>query len=301
MPLPIILNPTTMPHTSQNHSVNQAMPGIKQVQHTSPLKLAHDLGLAILSNQLEITIQPKISLITFQTTGYEVLLRWNHPHIGLIPADRWIKIAQDYDLINKLTFWLVNEVILMQKKALQQEGTPSLPYAINISPTTLTPHFAQQILAILKSHQVPTSLLEVEITEAVEFDDYKSLSTAIEILRQQGIKVGLDDFGAAYATMRTLDELTVDELKIDKSLVQSTNKASKIILKNIVNLAHEMGLSIVFEGIETQEQLNVAKELGVHKGQGYLFSKPHLVTREHPLPPQSQNNNILNGSLNLAS
>lgn len=299
MLLPIISNTTTP--TPQNHSVNQAMPGIKQVQHTSPVKLAHDLGLAILSNQLEITIQPKICLSSFQTIGYEVLTRWIHPHIGLIPADRWIKIAQDYDLINKLTFWLVNEVILMQKKALQQTATLPLPYAINISPTTLTPHFAQQILAILKSHQVPTSLLEVEITEVVEFDDYRSLSSAIEILRQNGIKVGLDDFGAAYATLRTLDELTVDELKIDKSLVQSRNKASKIILKNIVNLAHEMGLSIVFEGIETQEQMHVAQELGVHTGQGYLFAKPHLITREHPLPSQFQNNDIINESLDRAS
>lgn len=297
----VILNSNLHSSNYQSNTINPSLPGIHQINHTSPAKLAHDLSLAILSNQLEITIQPKVSLTTFQTKGYEVLLRWVHPHIGLIPADRWVKIAQDYNLIDKLTFWLANEVILIQKKALSQEGSTPLPYAINISPTTLTPHFADQILAMLNSHKVPASLLEIEITESTEFEDYNSLSQALKIVRDGGIKVGLDDFGSAYASMKILTELTVDELKIDRSIVQSTTKSSKVILKNLVNLAKEMGLTIVFEGIETQQHLNLAKELGAHTGQGYLFSKPQLISRANSSQQQSQNNNMIQNSLNIAS
>lgn len=263
--------------TAALNQVNSNTFNTKQLSFVSPKKLAYDLQHAISNNQLILTRQSKICLKTFATTGYEILLRWVHPELNIIPADQWSQIAEKHGLITKLTQWLLEEVIKIQKAT---NISSALPYAINISPTSLTQNFALDIVKKIHHHSVCPSLIEVEITEATEFTNLTNLNTAIGILRQAGIKVSLDDFGNGYASLRTLAELEVDEIKIDKSIVQSTTKSAKCILSSLMGLAVQMNLSVVFEGIETQQHLNLAKELGAHKAQGYLFSKPQPIIRE---------------------
>lgn len=235
-------------------------------------QLAAQLPAAIESGEIKITLQPKICLKTFEIYGYEVLLRWPHPTLGVIPADRWIMIAETHGLMPLLTLWLMTEVAL-----LSTEIKHTTSFAVNVSPGCLTPEFAKSLLTIYEKNNVPASAIEIEITESTEITNYAQLSEAIDSLRSQGIKVGLDDFGVGYASMRTLMELNVDEIKIDKSIVQSTKPAARTIMKSMIALANDMGLSVVFEGIETQQHLNIAKSMGAHKGQGYLFGKPQEV------------------------
>lgn len=248
-----------------------------QLSYVSPTKLIYDLQHALRTNQLILTRQAKICLKTFRTVGYEVLLRWVHPELKIIPADRWIQLAEQHGLINKVTYWLVDNVLKMLKET---DKTIATPHAINVSPSTLTENFAVGVIKKIHHYNISPSLLEVEITEATEFTDLSSLNKAVQILRRAGIKVSLDDFGNAYASLKILAELDVDEIKIDKSIVQSTNKAAIPILSSLMSLAAQMNLSVVFEGIETHQHLNLAKELGAHKAQGYLFSKPHPIVRE---------------------
>lgn len=235
-------------------------------------QLAAELPAALKSNEISITLQPKVNLDNFEIYGYEVLLRWLHPKFGIIPADRWIMVAETNGLMSHLTLWLMTEVALISKTI---NHTSS--FAINISPGCLTPEFADVLLTLYQENAIPYGAIEIEITESTEITDYKELSKTIDLLRSKGIKVGLDDFGMGYASMRTLLELNVDEIKIDKSIVQSTKSSAQAILKSLVSLAQDMGLSVVFEGIETQKHLNIAKSLGAHKGQGYLFGRPQEV------------------------
>lgn len=247
-------------------------------------QLATELPAALKSNGIKVTLQPKVNLDNYEIYGYEVLLRWCHSTYGVIPADRWIMIAETHGLMPQLTLWLMAEVAALSKAV---NHTSS--FAINISPGCLTPEFAQKLLGIYKKNAVPYSVIEIEITESTEIKNYKELSQTIDLLRSKGIKVGLDDFGTGFASMRTLMELNVDEIKVDKSIVQSIKPSAQIILKSLVTLAQDLGLSVVFEGIETQKHLNVAKSLGAHKGQGYLFGKPQEV-------PQSLLQSLSKGS-----
>lgn len=231
--------------------------------------LAHEILTAIETSEIKVTLQPKVDLNTYEISGYEVLLRWTHPTYGVIPADRWIMIAETHGLMPQLTQWLINQII-----ELSHTTNHSTSFAINVSPSCLTYGFARSLLSSLQKKNVPSSAIEVEITESTPITNFKELSRSIDLLRENGIKVSLDDFGVGYASLQTLMELNVDEIKVDKSIVQSTRNSALAILKSIVNLATELQLSIVFEGIESQRHLNLAKSLNVHKGQGYLFGKP---------------------------
>lgn len=243
----------------------------------SDFALAHDLRLAILTNQLQLTLQPKVSLNTFDVVGHEALLCWKHASKGLIPADKWVAIAENHGLMPQLTLWLVNEII----HHIKIEDV-DLPIAFNISPTCLTIDFAHQIINTLKRNNVQPSLIQVEITESTQIKNFNALNGAIITLKKEGIKVSLDDFGEGFTSLRSLVELEVDEIKIDKTFVQNDTKKSRLVLASLISLAKEINLSVVCEGIETQAQMNLAKKMGADQGQGYLFGRPVAVQTSKP-------------------
>ncbi|WP_033444409.1 EAL domain-containing protein [Candidatus Odyssella thessalonicensis] len=238
---------------------------------------SQELRLAILTNQLAITLQPKVCLKTFQVIGYEALLRWNHPRYGLIPANQWIRIAEERKLINHLTSWLISQIATF----LSQSDSP-LPIAINISPASMTIPYVNQIIAILRYHKVPSHLITLELTESLKVENYNIIAGSINMLRREGIRISLDDFGTGYNSLKTLVELEVDEIKIDKSLIQSDHPNSTLILATLANLAKEINIDIVCEGIENNTHLNRAIKINAQVGQGYLFGKPEPIN--HPLP-----------------
>jgi EAL domain-containing protein (putative c-di-GMP-specific phosphodiesterase class I) len=227
---------------------------------------AQDLRVSILTNQFTILLQPKVCLKSFQTIGYEALLRWSHPTYGLLPTNQWISIIEESGLITELTGWLIEQVA----EALSYTDTP-LPIAVNISPASITVPFAEKILSIFRYYNVPANLITLELTESQEVTDYSLITEGLNILRQQGIKISLDDFGTGYNSMQTLLKLPVDEIKIDKGLVQSDHPNSPLILSALANIAQGINLTIVCEGIENNIHLNRALKINAEVGQGYLF------------------------------
>lgn len=240
--------------------------------------LAQELRLAILTSQLHIAVQPKFCLNTMKVTGNEVLLQWEHPKYGFIQADRWVKIAEQHGLMTQLTLWLASKVCTL----IQNNHDITTSYAINISPSCLNVPVAQFIIDKILYAKINPSLLEIEITESAAVENFSDLAKAVQLLRSHGIKVSLDDFGTGFSSMQYLVELEVDVIKIDKSFVQRApnNKVALLTLKSMIELAKAIDISVVCEGIETQEQLRISKELGADQGQGYLFARPQLLERQ---------------------
>lgn len=238
----------------------------------SSQNLAHDLRLALMTQQLQVAFQPKVCAHSHQIVGAEVLLRWQHPVEGLIPADRWVSLAESHKLMRPLTVWLVDKVIYYLKSA----GEAALPLSINVSPTILDGTLALHIIKALSCSEIPPHLLEIEITEAAPVTNMTNLANAVRLLQSKGIKVYLDDFGTGYSTMQYLVDVPVDGVKMDKSFVQQAPliPAARLILRSLIELAHEIGVTVVCEGVETLEQLDLVKRLGGEVIQGYLTGKP---------------------------
>lgn len=240
--------------------------------HELQIDLANDLRLALLAQRFHLVFQPKIDLKTEKVIGAEVLLRWLHPTHGLVPADKWVEIAESHGLMSSLTKWLVTQVIAILKTWQHQD----ISLSINVSPTCLNGEFAEFVLKTLKENDVSPSLLEIEVTETATVSNLKNVAASARWLRSHGVKISLDDFGAGYATMKYLVEIEVDSVKIDKSFIQQApqNPAARLVLRSLIDLAKEIDLSIVCEGVETLEQLELVTELGADMVQGFYFSQP---------------------------
>jgi EAL domain-containing protein (putative c-di-GMP-specific phosphodiesterase class I) len=238
----------------------------------SNFNLAEDLRVALMTQQLHVVFQPKICAKTHNIVGAEVLLRWQHPIEGLISADRWVSIAESHNLMRPLTLWLIDKVISYLKDA----GESALPLAINVSPTILNGKFALHIIKALNTAKVPTHLLEIEITESAPVPNMTNLANAVRLLQSKGLKVFLDDFGTGYSTMQYLVDVPVDGVKMDKSFVQQAPlvPAARLILRSLMELASEIGITVICEGVETFDQLSLVKRLGAQVIQGYLTGKP---------------------------
>ncbi|HXF90624.1 MAG TPA: EAL domain-containing protein, partial [Candidatus Nitrosotenuis sp.] len=234
-----------------------------------------ELRVALLTRQIHLAIQKKFSLKSGVPMGGEVLLRWQHPKHGLMNAEQWINLAESHKLMPQLSRHLVIQVIQLIKG--QDDG--NLPLAINLSPSCLDTELANFIIDHVKEARISPSHIEIEVTESSLPQDPQQLSAALRALRAQGIKVSLDDFGVGYNCLRYLIDLEVDAIKIDKSFLQKSSqcKVAHMTLKYMIDLAKSIDLEVVCEGIETQEQLFLAKTLGADIGQGFFLSKPQLL------------------------
>jgi EAL domain-containing protein (putative c-di-GMP-specific phosphodiesterase class I) len=213
--------------------------------------------------------------------GVEALLRWRHPERGLIMPGAFIPLAEESGLIIGLGTWVLQQAC-QQAARWQQQGR-ALRVAVNISALQVQqPDFVEQVLHALRVSQLDPSLLELELTESVMMHDREAITQRLQRLQQLGIRITIDDFGVGYSSLAYLQQFPVDCLKIDKAFIfnllaeeeQAANAAA--LVQTIVALAHNFGLLITAEGIETQLQLRFLQHLGCHIGQGYLLG--------HPLP-----------------
>ena len=249
-------------------------------------KLAKELRLALMTNQLSLQFQPKVDVVAGKLLGAEVLLRWNHPTKGLIPADKWVAIAETNGLMRQLTCWLVDQTM----EYLQKPEMAGMTLAINVSPTVFDGKMALYVIDALAKAKVAPSQLELEITESATVENLTNLASSVRLLQSRGVVVSLDDFGSGFATMRYLVEVPVKTVKIDKSFIQKAPllPAAALVLRSLIELAREIGLSVVCEGVETRAQLNKVLNLGCTVIQGYLTGKPtdfvaFLNTKIEPL------------------
>ena len=240
------------------------------------LKLENALRNAIENDQLVVYYQPKIHLSTGAANGMEALVRWNHPEHGIIPPDEFIPVAEETGLIIPLG-QIVIEKACEQFKKWQNENTPISNISINVSARQFKEQDLVSLLKeILHRYQLDATHIELELTESTLLKHESHAESKLNQLHEMGIKISIDDFGTGYASLAYLKRLPIDILKIDKSFTDGIlhDPDDIAIVNAIYGLAQGLGLKLVAEGIETKEQLDRIKELGVDYGQGYLWSPP---------------------------
>jgi len=239
------------------------------------LHLINSLKTAIEQNQLVLHYQPKVSLASMQISHVEALVRWEHPINGLIPPDSFISIAEQTGQMDALTRWVTKEAIsqyLAWKKL-----NINIKIAINISAENLKDKsYSDYVIALKKENNIADHEITLEVTEDAVLSDPAKATEILTYLKSHGFKLSIDDYGTGYSSLAQLKQLPVQELKIDKSFVQQLmqNTDDQIIVRSTIELAHNMGLSVVAEGIEDERTLLWLKEHNCELAQGYFISRP---------------------------
>ena len=239
------------------------------------LTIENDLRIALKEEQFVLHYQPKISLSTGNLKSVEALIRWNHPENNLLSPDSFIPDAERIGLITELGQWVVKEACA-QIKRWKSLGLADIPIAVNISPEHFgKTNFARDIAKIVHESQVSPSLIEIEITEGTSRDQQVFLKTCQE-LRDLGFRTAIDDFGTGYSSLSVLKGVSVDVLKIDREFIRHlpNDSQSSILIGTMLGMSKALGLEVVAEGVETEEQLKILIAMGCHMAQGYYFSKP---------------------------
>jgi diguanylate cyclase (GGDEF)-like protein len=238
--------------------------------------LEQDLKRALRNGELELYYQPKFNLEQNTYDGFEALIRWNHEKLGFIPPLEFIKIAEESTLILDLGIWILEKSCRFIQDYNQKNHT-SYCIAVNVSPLQLLNEgFEDKVLDIIEETGLHPDYLELEITESVLINSLDFATQKLNFLKNKGISIALDDFGTGYSSLTYLKTLPITTVKLDKTFVDdiATNPLAFKIVDNVIQIARNIGLNIVVEGIETAEQLSALKRLGCHKIQGYYFSKP---------------------------
>jgi len=234
--------------------------------------LQTDLATATEKEQLFLLFQPIVDLPTDTTRGFEALLRWQHPELGLISPAEFIPIAEESGQIGPIGSWVIEAAC--QQAALLPTNTF---IAVNVSAAQLTnPSLVLHTRASLTKNGVSPERLEIEITESTLIENDERALSVLHELRLMGCRISLDDFGTGYASLSYLRRFPFDKIKIDQSFLRgaSHSEEAAAIIAGTCDLAHRLKLTIVAEGIETEEHREIVRSAGCHLGQGYLFDKP---------------------------
>lgn len=234
-----------------------------------------EIKSALLSDQFMLMYQPKVEIETARIVGAEALLRWNHPQLGPISPSEFIPIAEKTIQIVPVGQWIIIEAC-RQAKRYHDQGL-SICIAVNVS----TIQFAhadlfEVVCHALKETQLPSHLLQMEITESTLMSDPENITDICRQLRAIGVSVAIDDFGVEYSSLKYLKQLPTDVIKIDKCFVDdcAVSHSDRVLVRTIIQMGHSLGIKLVAEGVEYQEQLDVLRQEGCDQYQGYLFSQP---------------------------
>ncbi|GAB3595536.1 hypothetical protein GCM10027446_20960 [Angustibacter peucedani] len=243
------------------------------------LAMVGELQRAMAEDELVLHLQPKLDLRHDRVVGLEALLRWQHPRHGLIYPDTFLPLAEQTGLIDPLTDWVLDRGL----RLLGELGLPAdVRLSVNVSARNLGhEHFAERVLAVVAASDVPPQQLVLEITETAVFSDVERATRTLHRLAAAGIAISLDDFGQGQTSIGHLSRLPLRELKIDREFVRDmlTDKPHRTIVQSLVGLAHNLGLTVVAEGVEDDETRAALTELGCDEGQGYGIARPMDVER----------------------
>ena len=241
------------------------------------LKLETNLRLALEREEFMVYYQPIISLNSNLIVGFEALVRWQHPELGIVSPADFIPVAEETGLIINLDLWVMNaacrQIRIWQQKYQDREFTIS----VNLSVKHFSqPNLIEKIDRILQATKLDSQNLKLEITESAIMDNPESATIICQKLRQRQIQLSIDDFGTGYSSLSYLHRFPVNTLKIDRSFINriGNNGENMEIIKAIVTIAHHLGIDVVAEGIETDLQKVSLQQIGCEYGQGYLFAKP---------------------------
>jgi len=245
--------------------------------HYSPERFAlrADLRQAIKNDQLVLHYQPLVNMVTGDVTQVEALVRWQHPHLGLLPPDRFIPLAEQTGLINALSLWVLNAAL--RQCWLWQQTRTELCISANLSMGNLyDPHLPDRLTEMLQSWGVGQNLLEVEITESTIAADPKRAMQILSRLRDMGVRIAVDDFGTGHSSLAYLKRLPVHAIKIDQSFIKDliADESDAAIVRSTIELGHTLGFTVVAEGVENKETYELLSEFGCDFAQGNYFSRP---------------------------
>ena len=247
--------------------------------HTSVsdrLALEAELRQAVGRGEFELYYQPKVFAETRRIAGAEALVRWSHPTRGLVMPATFIGIAEETGLIAPIGEWVLRQAS-GQVMSWLEAGLPPAPLAINLSSAQFRlEDLLGSIVAILNQTTMDTTYLTSEVTESMVMRDSREAHDILSRLNELGVRIAIDDFGTGYSTLSALQDLPVHSLKIDRTFIKNlpSNAKSLSIVRAIVTMAHGMGLTVVAEGVESEEQLAVLREEGCDEVQGFLIGQP---------------------------
>lgn len=240
-------------------------------------ELSKKLELAIQKGQLSLVYQPKIDLKTGQLRGMEALLRWNDPDLGVINPSEFIPVAEKYKKMTTIGNWVITNVCRQLNLWKSEKRSFYGRIAINISVQQIeNQKFYENILSILYKENILPCKIELEVTESLLISNPDKAMELFCKLKKAGFSIAVDDFGTGYSSLAYLKRLNANVLKIDKSFISNItiDSSDKAIVKSIIELGHNLGLSVIAEGVETKEQLRQLLLLGCDVAQGYYFYKP---------------------------
>jgi len=243
--------------------------------------LEMDLRQALVDGGFEVYYQPCLDLQTNAITGCEALVRWRHPQRGMISPAEFIPLAEDTGLINQLGEWVLTTAC---KEAVSWPGNIRL--AVNVSPVQFrSGMLALKVMAALAASGLAASRLELEITEAVLIRDDEAALAVLHDLRAIGVRIALDDFGTGYSSLSYLQRFPFDKIKIDRCFITdiAEPEGSSSIVQAVVTIAADRRMTTTAEGVETEQQRELLRELGCSEMQGYLFSPPKPAADIRPL------------------
>jgi diguanylate cyclase (GGDEF)-like protein/PAS domain S-box-containing protein len=242
-------------------------------------RLEADLRDALGNGEFRLLYQPLIDLATQELNGVEALLRWEHPRRGLVMPNDFIAAAESCGEIGRIGKWVLEEVCRTVGGWNAALGDRAVKANVNVSLPQLVPGFVVEVAAILAKTGFPPDYLVIEITESVFTADRGDVIAVLNDLRALGIRISLDDFGTGYSSLSRLRDLPVDELKIDRAFVQQLTTADQgSLVSTILQIARDLSLGTVAEGVEEPEQMERLRELGCDLGQGFLLGRPMEAT-----------------------
>jgi EAL domain-containing protein (putative c-di-GMP-specific phosphodiesterase class I) len=234
-----------------------------------------DLPKAVTKGEMDVYLQPQVSLETKQVVAYEALLRWNHPVYGNIPPSVFIPIAEETGSIVRIGLWVLGRCIEFLRVL-----PPQIRIAINVSPVQLMDeHFVPTFLFRINQEHSIASRIELEITETAVMANLEGAVEKLTSLKQVGVSIAIDDFGVGYSSLSTLKEIPATRLKIDRSFIRDIQEYNQdyALLKAIVNMGRSMQMHVIAEGIEDSNQANLVLNAGCDEAQGYYFGRPQEV------------------------
>jgi diguanylate cyclase (GGDEF)-like protein/PAS domain S-box-containing protein len=262
------------------------------------VQLETDLRRALRLKQLDVFYQPTVTITEGKLAGFEALVRWQHPEEGLVSPNQFMPLAEELGLMGLIDWWVLAEAC--EKLAIWQkmlpEGNPCLSMNVNLSESMINQvGILERLDQILKRTSVSPQCLKLEVTEGIILEGKTSTTGILKQLQQMGVLLSIDDFGTGYSSLQRLHQLPINVLKIDRSFIQRMLKDPEImqIVKTIINLAHDLNMDVIAEGIEKQEEWEVLQSLNCEYGQGFFFSKPLPEEKVRELLQTAPSNLIL--------
>jgi diguanylate cyclase (GGDEF)-like protein len=243
--------------------------------------LENGLRHALERQEFVLHYQPTMNLETGAIVGVEALIRWRHPHLGLVPPAQFVPVAEECGFIVAIGRWVLREAC-RQARAWQDAGLPPMRIAINVSAAELRDKdFVAGVSAILTESGLESRYLELELTETYLMQDSTSTAAVLQSLKDTGVQLALDDFGTGYSSLSHLKRFPIDTLKIDRSFVRdlTTDADDASIVSAVISMGKSLHMRVVAEGVESREQLAFLHEQSCPEGQGYYFSRP-MVAKE---------------------